>query len=97
MQRNQSEPLEKDDQDVPVVAMDVGLGACLPSPGTRAVIRKRTCHAYGEAMRLSSAEHSSLVVLHGAAAGDPDPHNPGPVVTHPANVSWACAYTFFLF
>lgn len=97
VQRNQSEPLEKDDQDVPVVAMDVGLGACLPSPGTRAVIRKRTCHAYGEAMRLSSAEHSSLVVLHGAAAGDPDPHNPGPVVTHPANVSWACAYTFFLF
>lgn len=97
VQRNQSEPLEKDDQDVPVVAMDVGLGACLPSPGTGAVIRKRTCHAYGEAMRLSSAEHSSLVVLHGAAAGDPDPHNLGPVVTHPANVSWACAYTFILF
>lgn len=97
VQRHQSEPLYKEEQDVPVVASDVGLGACLPSPRMRSAIRKRTCHAHGESMRLSAADHSSLVLLRGATATHPNPHPEGLVLTHPANVSWACALIFSSF
>lgn len=97
VQRNQSEPFYKEEQDVPVVAMDVGLGACLPSPGMRSAVRKRACHAHGDEMRLSAADRSSLVLLRGALTTVPHQHPVGPVLTHFANVSWACAFVLFSF
>lgn len=61
VRRNQSEELHRDQQDVPVVAIDTGHGACIFSPSLRGIIRKRAVHDGEDPMKLSVAKHAPLL------------------------------------
>lgn len=56
VQRNQSQALTRVEQDVSVVPMDVGLGACLPIAGLRGAVRRRKKMDRETPMRLTVPE-----------------------------------------
>lgn len=94
VQRNQSEALMRVEQDLCVVAMDTGLGACIPLPALRGVIRRLTRSDRDKAMRLSKADEKILRSFFQLSVGDPDPYPAGPVRSRPGNIMWAASYLF---
>ncbi|OSX72534.1 hypothetical protein BU14_0427s0024 [Porphyra umbilicalis] len=97
VQRNQSEPLERVDADVPVTRLDTDVGSCVTVPALRALIRKRARAKCEEATRLTAREALLIPGFAAATVADPEPHDPDNIVARPANVLWAASYIFFSF
>lgn len=97
VQRNQSEVLVRQEENVPVASLDTGHGSCLFSPALRAVVRKRSQHDLNEPLPLTVAERTSLTGFMDDGAAVPDPHVAHRVKTRPGNVRWAAAFVFSFF
>lgn len=97
LQRSHSKKLVRVEQDVPVVALNTGHGACLISADLRGILRKRSKHEKTEPMRLSNTDASTLSDILFLGAAYPEPHPARGVRSREGDVSWAVPVIFSSF